>query len=126
MCLCHALLLHPTGQLLVLLIIPYKWLVRGRIKPDPALTLNPDRKSWGDRFRSHLLQVMLDHPGLKMYLDMWTGTAMFNAWLRAMGSKVGKQAWIGEGLQLFEHDLVEIGDGVSVCRWVGALMLCER
>lgn len=113
---CHALLLHPTGQLLVLLCIPYKWLVRGRIKPDPALTLNPDRKSWGDRFRSHLLQVMLDHPGLKMYLYMWTGTAVFNAWLRAMGSKVGKQAWIGEGLQLFEHDLVEIGDGVSVCR----------
>jgi hypothetical protein len=83
---CHG---ATTGQLLVLLLIPYKWLVRGRIKPDAALTLNPGPKPWGERFRSHLLQVMLDHPGLKMYLYMWTGTAVFNAWLRAMGTKVG-------------------------------------
>ena len=103
----------------MLVAIPAKWLVRGRIKPDPALNPNPVPKTWADRFRSHVLQILLDHPAMKMYLYMWTGTAMFNSWLRAMGTKVGKQAWIGEGLQLFEHDLVEIGDCVSVCRWVG-------
>lgn len=100
----------------MLLVIPYKWLVRGRVQPDASLSLTPGPKSWGERFRSHLMQVMLDHPALKVYLYMWTGTAIFNAWLRAMGTKVGKQAWIGEGLQLFEHDLVEIGDSVSLCR----------
>lgn len=96
--------------------IPFKWIVRGRVKPDEGLTLEPKKLTWGHRFRRHLLHVILDHPNMKMYLFMWTGTAMFNAWLRGMGSKVGKQAWIGEGLQLFEHDLVEIGDSVSLCR----------
>lgn len=26
----------------------------------------------------------------------FVGTALFNAWLRALGTKVGRQAWIGE------------------------------
>lgn len=100
----------------MVLVIPYKWLVVGKIKPTANLTLNPAPKSWGERFRSHLMQLLIDHSSLKLVLYMWTGTAMFNAWLRGMGAKVGRQAWIGEGLQLYEHDLVEIGDCVSVCR----------
>lgn len=36
-----------------------------------------------------------------MCVSLITGTALFNSWLRALGAKVGKQAWIGEVSELW-------------------------
>ncbi|HEX4727989.1 MAG TPA: Pls/PosA family non-ribosomal peptide synthetase, partial [Jatrophihabitans sp.] len=44
-----------------------------------------------------------------------SGTAMLNLWLRCLGSRIGRGAWL-ETYWLPEADLIEIGAGVSVNR----------
>lgn len=85
------LLFALAGQLLVLLVIPFKWLLMGKVKPSTANPATP--KTYGQRFRHHLFQCILEHPAVRSAAFLWTGTALFNEWLRALGAKVGKQAW---------------------------------
>lgn len=77
-----------------MLVIPFKWLLRSY--RTPAQTSTPSSRTWWQRFRLHLQQCILDHPTVRTAAFLWTGTALFNAWLRALGAKVGRQAWIGE------------------------------
>jgi hypothetical protein len=83
-----------AGQLLIVMVVPFKWLLRTHVQPLGTTPAAP-KSSW-QRFRHHLQQCLLDHPTVKTAAFLWTGTAIFNAWLRALGTKVGKQAWIGE------------------------------
>lgn len=77
-----------------MLVIPFKWLLRSN--ETPAQTSTPSSWTWWQRFRRHLQQCILDHPTVRTAAFLWTGTALFNTWLRALGAKVGRQAWIGE------------------------------
>jgi hypothetical protein len=76
------------------LVIPFKWPLRSYSTAAEAST--PAPRTWWQRFRQHLQQCILDHPTVRTAAFLWTGTALFNAWLRALGAKVGRQAWIGE------------------------------
>jgi hypothetical protein len=87
-------LFTDAGQLLIVMVVPFKWLLRTHVQPLGTTPTAP--KSWSQRFRHHLQQCLLEHPTVKTAAYLWTGTAIFNAWLRALGTKVGKQAWIGE------------------------------
>jgi hypothetical protein len=96
---------------MVFAIIPIKWALVGRLTPDKVRDASPSM-----RLRLHFLECCLNHPYVRMGAFLWSGTAVYNAWLRGLGMKVGKQAWIGEDLHFGIPDMVEIGDCVSITR----------
>jgi hypothetical protein len=99
----------------VWLVLPvYKWAVLGRITPAKAARSD---LSW--RFRSHLWLGLL-HSHVTVAYYAFVCSALMNAWLRLLGMTVGRQAWVSEGLDAREPDLLEIGDHVSICSGVTA------
>ncbi len=80
-----------------------KWLVAGRLKAGRY-------SLWGlIYFRWWLSDRLIE--GAPLY--MLGGSPLYVWWLRALGAKVGKEVNIGS-LTLRAHDLVSIGDGVSI------------
>lgn len=55
-------------------------------------------------FRRHLWRCLVEGPFTGM-MYIYTSTEVFNMWLRAMGSKIGRQCWLSEFFR---------------CRWVAA------
>lgn len=49
-------------------------------------------------------------------IHIWTSTEIYNAWMRALGAKIGKQAWLAEFFRCSEFEMYEVGDAASVCR----------
>jgi acetyltransferase-like isoleucine patch superfamily enzyme len=98
---------------MVFLIIPLKWTLVGRLTPAKLQDPSPSM-----RLRLHFLECCLNHPYVRMGAFLWSGTEVYNAWLRGLGMKVGRQAWIGEDLHGSAPDMVEIGDHVSITRCV--------
>ena len=86
-----------------LVAIVSKWLIIGRIKAGRY-------PLWGfTYFRWWLSDRLIE--GAPIY--MLGGSSLYVWWLRALGAKVGKDVNIGS-LTLRAHDLVSIGDGVSI------------
>ena len=86
-----------------LVAIAGKWLIAGRLKAGRY-------PLWGfTYFRWWLADRLID--GAPIY--MLGGSPLYIWWLRALGAKVGNEVNIGS-LTLRAHDLVEIGDGVSI------------
>ncbi|MES2180880.1 MAG: Pls/PosA family non-ribosomal peptide synthetase [Pseudomonadota bacterium] len=80
-----------------------KWLIAGRIKAGRY-------PLWGfTYFRWWLADRLIE--GAPLY--MLGGSTLYVWWLRALGTKVGKDVSIGS-LTLRAHDLLIIGDGVSI------------
>jgi acetyltransferase-like isoleucine patch superfamily enzyme len=98
---------------MVFLIIPLKWALVGRLTPAKLQDPSPFM-----RLRLHFMECCLNHPYVRMGAFLWSGTEVYNVWLRGLGMKVGRQAWIGEDLHFSAPDMVEIGDHVSITRCV--------
>ncbi|WP_116866130.1 Pls/PosA family non-ribosomal peptide synthetase [Pseudomonas syringae] len=80
-----------------------KWLIVGRLKPG----IYP---LWGvTYFRWWAADRMVE--SAPTYL--LSGSSLYPLWLRALGAKIGQDVIIG-GATVRAHDLLEIGDGVSV------------
>lgn len=65
-----------------------------------------------------MLPPMLAAQDLPIYRtgsDPWTGTELFNAFMRCLGARVGRQCWLGERMSCHEPDMLSMGDYVSVC-----------
>ncbi|MFZ4874554.1 Pls/PosA family non-ribosomal peptide synthetase [Janthinobacterium sp. Mn2066] len=80
-----------------------KWLIAGRLKPGsyPLWGLTYYRWWLADRLVESAPAYLL------------SGSSLNSWWLRALGAKVGKEVVIGS-MTLRAHDLLEIGDNVSV------------
>ncbi|HEY3432987.1 MAG TPA: Pls/PosA family non-ribosomal peptide synthetase [Rhodocyclaceae bacterium] len=80
-----------------------KWLIAGRIKPGRY-------PLWGfTYYRWWLADRMIE--GAPAY--MLSGSPLYVWWLRALGAKIGEEVLIGS-VTLRAHDLLTIGDGVSI------------
>ncbi|MFM2088763.1 MAG: hypothetical protein RLZZ237_3632, partial [Pseudomonadota bacterium] len=80
-----------------------KWLIAGRLKPG-------NYPLWGLTYYRWWLADRLVESAPAYLLS---GSSLNSWWLRALGAKVGKEVVIGS-MTLRAHDLLEIGDNVSV------------
>ncbi|WP_332873354.1 Pls/PosA family non-ribosomal peptide synthetase, partial [Nocardia aurea] len=86
-----------------------KWALMGRIRAG-------DRPLWSSFvWRNELADNFIEVLAAPWFATPWLGTAALNAWLRALGAKVGRGVWC-ETYWLPEIDLVSLGDGASVNR----------
>ncbi|MBV8250752.1 MAG: amino acid adenylation domain-containing protein, partial [Comamonas sp.] len=80
-----------------------KWLIAGRLKPGRY-------PLWGwTYFRWWLADRLVE----AVPIAMITGSSLHPLWLRALGAKVGRETNLGS-MTVRAHDLLTIGDGVSV------------
>lgn len=68
-----------------------------------------------DRIRIHMWRTLLRGPFTSL-THMWTSTEVYNAWMRALGAKIGRQCWLSEFFRCSEFEMYEVGDTASVCR----------
>lgn len=105
------------GFFAAFLLIPLKKLLLGKLSVEQCRAAADAPWHW--RVRKHLLvDALPSHPVISMGAYLWSGTEVYNIWLRGMGMTVGRQAWIGENFQVDYPDLVNIRDRVSICRCV--------
>jgi hypothetical protein len=65
--------------------------------------------------RLHLWRCLIKGP-FSAISYLYTSTEVFNAWLRALGSKIGRQCWLSEMFHCAEFEMYEVEDTASVCR----------
>jgi hypothetical protein len=65
--------------------------------------------------RLHLWRCLIKGP-FSAIAYLYTSTEVFNAWLRALGSKIGRQCWLSEMFHCAEFEMYEVEDTASVCR----------
>jgi non-ribosomal peptide synthetase-like protein len=106
------LLLTPFIELFVFmggvsLIVAFKWLLIGRLKP----TIQPlwSRYIWKYDMVEYLFISFIN----PLFVNFFIGTVFFNLFLRLMGCKVGKKTYIGT-LLISEFDLIRIGNHSSI------------
>ena len=80
-----------------------KWLIAGRLKPGRY-------PLWGLTYFRWWLSDRLIEAAPSYFIS---GSSLHAWWLRALGAKVGQDAYIGS-ITLRAHDLVSVGDGVSI------------
>ncbi|MFI6291970.1 Pls/PosA family non-ribosomal peptide synthetase [Nonomuraea sp. NPDC050790] len=86
-----------------------KWALMGRIRAG-------DRPLWSAFvWRNELADNFVEVLAAPWFATPWLGTAALNAWLRALGARIGRGVWC-ETYWLPEIDLVTLGDGASVNR----------
>jgi non-ribosomal peptide synthetase-like protein len=88
-----------------------KWLLVGRTRP----TEHPLWSSWV--WRNELADVAIEELAVPWLAGAALGTPLINAWLRTLGARIGRGAWI-ETWWLPEPDLISIGEGATVNRGV--------
>jgi hypothetical protein len=67
-------------------------------------------------WRRHVFKCLIAGP-FQSIIWQFTSTEVYNAWLRALGSKIGRQCWLSEMFKCSEFELYEVQDTASVCRW---------
>lgn len=90
--------------LLSLFAIGFKWLVIGRFKPGKY-------PLWGSyHFRFWIVDKVINIAPINYF----TGTSILNAFLRALGAKIGKDVYINTSA-ISIYDLLTVGDHASIC-----------
>ena len=86
-----------------------KWLLVGRIKVG-------DQPLWSSFvWRNELADNFVELVAAPWFAEPWLGTAPLNAWLRALGSRIGRGVWC-ETYWLPEADLIVLEDAATVNR----------
>jgi non-ribosomal peptide synthetase-like protein len=86
-----------------------KWLLAGRFRA-------ADRALWTSFvWRNELADTFVEVLAAPWLVRFAAGTPLLNAWLRTLGAKIGRGAWV-ETYWLPEYDLVRLGDGATVNR----------
>ncbi|NBX85047.1 MAG: amino acid adenylation domain-containing protein [Gammaproteobacteria bacterium] len=108
----RTLLLTPLIEIFVFmggvfLIIGFKWLLIGRLRP----TIQPlwSRYIWKYDMIEYLFISFIN----PLFVNFFIGTVFFNLFLRLMGCKIGKKTYIGT-LLISEFDLIRIGNYSSI------------
>ncbi|OLR89847.1 Pls/PosA family non-ribosomal peptide synthetase [Actinokineospora bangkokensis] len=88
-----------------------KWLLVGRFRA-------VEHPLWSSFvWRNELADTFVEVLAVPWFVPATTGTPLLSAWLRALGARVGRGAWV-ETYWLPEMDLVTLGDGATVNRGV--------
>jgi hypothetical protein len=66
-------------------------------------------------WRRHVFKCLIAGPFLSI-IWQFTSTEVYNAWLRALGSNIGRQCWLSEMFRCSEFELFEVEDTASMCR----------
>jgi hypothetical protein len=69
----------------------------------------------GWRGADHLFKCLIAGP-FQSIIWQFTSTEVYNAWLRALGAKIGRQCWLSEMFRCSEFELFEVEDTASMCR----------
>ena len=86
-----------------------KWALVGRIKAE-------DQPLWSSFvWRNELADNFVELVAAPWFAEPWLGTAPLNAWLRALGSRIGRGVWC-ETYWLPEADLIVLEDAATVNR----------
>ncbi len=103
MLLLFPLLYAGAGLLAVAFVIVMKWLLVGRYEAG-------EKPLWNHFvWRNELVNALHEHLGNDFIVSTLTGTPFLAWYLRALGAKVGRRAYI-ETTDFTEFDLVHIGD----------------
>ena len=88
-------------------VIALKWIVIGRYKPtnQPLWSLFV--------WRTELVTSTYENLAVPLLLDPLRGTPFLNLYLRAMGCRIGRRAFI-DTTDITEFDLVEVGDDAAL------------
>jgi non-ribosomal peptide synthetase-like protein len=93
----------------VLFTTAVKWVLKGRYRPG-------ERPLWSPFvWTAELVATLQEHLADLMLLDALRGTPFLSPFLRLLGAKVGRRAYI-ETTDMTEYDLVTIGDDVALNR----------
>jgi non-ribosomal peptide synthetase-like protein len=109
--LCCGLVLFGAGLVACAVTTIAKWLLVGRCRA----TEHPLWSSFV--WRNELADTFIEELAVPWLGGAALGTPLLNLWLRSLGAKIGRGAWI-ETYWLPEPDLIEIGAGASVNRGV--------
>ncbi|KAF6251173.1 hypothetical protein COO60DRAFT_1677209 [Scenedesmus sp. NREL 46B-D3] len=93
-------------------LVPLKWLLVPKMSDEKMKNGGP-WLAW----RRHFYKCLLAGP-FQTIVWQYTSTEVFNAWLRALGSKIGRQCWLSEMFKCTEFELYEVEDTASVCSMV--------
>jgi non-ribosomal peptide synthetase-like protein len=103
------LVVAVASALAVLCTIAVKWLVIGRYRPG-------EKPLWSFFvWRDEIVNSCQEQLAGQWLINKALGTPLMSAYVRAMGGRVGRDAWI-DTLAITEFDVVKIGDGVAVNR----------
>ncbi len=101
--------LLTAGLLGGALTVLAKWLLVGRMRPS-------EHPLWSSFvWRNELADTFVEVVAAPWFARAATGTAVLNAWLRAMGSRIGRGVWC-ETYWLPEADLIDLRAGATVGR----------
>ncbi|MGH3859528.1 Pls/PosA family non-ribosomal peptide synthetase [Actinokineospora sp.] len=102
-------LLFGAGIAACAVAVAAKWILVGRFT---AI----ERPLWsGFVWRDELADTFVEMLAVPWFATSAQGTPLLTLWLRGLGAKVGRGAWV-ETYWLPEYDLVRIGDGATVNR----------
>jgi len=98
-----------AGLLAGIVTVVAKWLLVGRMRPS-------EHPLWSSFvWRNELADTFVEVVAAPWFARASTGTAVLNAWLRAMGSRIGRGVWC-ETYWLPEADLIDLRAGATVGR----------
>ncbi len=98
-----------AGVLATAITVALKWVVMGRYRPGT-------HPLWSFFvWRDELMNALQEQLAGEMLMEMALGTPLMSLYMRAMGSRVGRDVWI-ETLAVTEFDMVELHDGAVVNR----------
>ncbi|NUR90674.1 MAG: amino acid adenylation protein, partial [Nonomuraea sp.] len=101
--------LAAAGIVAAVVTCAAKWALLGRIRAG-------DRPLWSSFvWRNELADNFVEVLGAPWFAQPWLATAPLNAWLRALGARIGRGVWC-QTYWLPEIDLVRLGDGACVNR----------
>ncbi len=103
------LVLFAAGVFAAALTVLTKWTVIGRYR-------RGEHPLWSlFVWRDELINSMQEQVAGVWFLGIATATPLISLYLRAMGARIGRRAWV-ETTAITEFDLVELGEGCAVNR----------
>ncbi len=95
------------GITAALIVVAFKWILMGRYRPSES-------PLWSAFvWRTELVTSLFENLAGPFLIDLLKGTPFLAVYLRLLGAKVGRRAFLNSS-EVTEFDLVEIGDDVAL------------